>query len=92
MGFIVIKRGGIKSTVLGGKVIKTHGAITGEKTYGFSKIMKIHTVNESGSEKVCLEISNKSFFSWNMQPFTISKNEAQNLIKHLEKAIGAKSL
>jgi len=92
MGFIVIKRGGIKSAALGNKVIKTHGAVLGEKNYGISKTMKIHTVNESGSEKICLEISNKSILSWSMQPFTMSKHEAQNLIKHLEKAIDGKSL
>ncbi|MGA6097572.1 hypothetical protein ACPESN_06820 [Stutzerimonas marianensis] len=92
MGFIVIKRGGLKNAALGSKVIKTHGAILGEKKFGLSKAMKIHTVIESGSEKICLEISNKSVLSWSMQTFTISKHEAQNLIKHLEKAIGGKSL
>ncbi|MDF3196597.1 hypothetical protein [Pseudomonas sp. 1928-m] len=92
MGFIVIKRGGIKNAALGSKVIRTHGAILGEKNFGLSKTMKIHTVTESGSEKICLEISNKSILGWSMQPFTMSKHEAQNLINHLEKAIGGKSL
>jgi len=92
MGVIILKRGGITNAALGSKVIKTHGAILGEKNYGLSKTMKIHTVTESGSEKICLEITNKSILSWSMQPFTMSKQEAQNLVKHLEKAIGGKSL
>jgi len=80
-----------KGLFFGGELVKTIGEDVGSKRGIVNATVKVHVVKtklpKPNKYQVGIELSQKSFASYQMTPITISTNEAKELIGMLEEAI-----
>lgn len=79
----------LKSQILGGKIRKTIGSVTGRECGLVKTEIKVHIIedNKSGTgESICIELTAKSALSYQMLPITLSEQEIKNLINLLNES------
>jgi hypothetical protein len=78
-----------KGRMFGGEILETIPDEIRPNLKGVKTTIKMHVVRKKNeiSNSIGIEITDKTFLSWNMRPLTLSKSEAQKLIMMLNEAI-----
>ncbi|MCR9142729.1 MAG: hypothetical protein NXI24_10795 [bacterium] len=80
----LVKYGGVRGSILGSVVDKTVGQVDGKASRWASSKMSVHILQ---SKDIGIDITSKTFGSWQMHPLTLEKGEVQKLIQILQRAL-----
>jgi hypothetical protein len=83
------KYGGVKAAMFGARIVKTVDEIDLARRGVSSTKLRVHILQADTENKVGLEIVSKSIASYSMAPFTLSRENAGQLVRLLQSATGA---
>ena len=80
--------GGVKAAMFGARIHRTIGEVGGEKQGPVGVTLKVHILRRETAEKLIgVELTAKSFASYEMMPITLSVSQAKQLVSLLESAL-----
>ncbi len=85
----IFKRGGWRGALLGGSIVETLGELQGRKRSFVQSRLKLHIIHDrdTNEKAIGLEVTHKTFASWQMTPFTLNRQEAEELQRMLTAAL-----
>lgn len=86
----IFKHGGFKAAFFGASIQRTVGEVTGRARKIINVSLRVHELGGGADRAVGVEYVAKGFASYQMMPITLSKAEANKLIRLLESAVGVK--
>lgn len=88
-GFMIyqVATKGFKGATFGGQILKTHGEFELAKRGILSGDIKVHTIEAKDTLLIGIEINHKTFASFEMTALTFEKEDIQDLILTLDKAL-----
>jgi hypothetical protein len=85
----IVKNRGISGAILGGKVLETVGEIPGVDGPLVSSSLRVRTVQTGGDPDIALEFAMRTLARWHITPIRLTRAQARDLIRLLERATGA---
>jgi hypothetical protein len=87
-GYNILRHGGLKAAMFGARIERTVGEVGGQKQGPVGVALKVHVLHREPKEKLIgIELTAKSFASYQMMPITLSIPQAQALASLLQDAI-----
>ena len=81
IGYQIISKRGLKGAVLGSKIVRTVGEVNIDQKGVMNQVVRVHVL-ENG--RIGIELTSKAPLSISMTGFTLSPQQSQQLISHLE--------
>lgn len=87
-GYKMLRHGGIKAAMFGARIDRTVGEVIGERQGSVGVALRVHVLRREPAEKLIgVELTAKSFASYQMMPITLSVTQAQQFASLLQDAV-----